>query len=268
MGEGSYRSMERFKVVILGSGNVATHLAKAIDKNHHVIQIYSRTKTHASSLAKELTECKATDKPEEIDPNADLYIISVSDDAIKKVVDIMPHVRGIVVHTSGSVALDKLADIGNNIGVFYPLQTFSKETEVNISEVPFFLEASDESTMERLEHLAGTLSEKVYHADSYQRQTLHIAAVFACNFFNFLLDTSTEILKEKGYALDVLAPLINVTAAKAINSGAFNSQTGPAVRGDLETIHKHIDSLDPERKEIYRLLSQSIIDRHKIHKEI
>lgn len=260
--------MERYKVVIIGSGNVATHLAQAIDRHHHVVQIYSRNIAQATSLADKLSDSRPTADLSDIDPEADIYIISVSDDAIPSVAEALTKIKGIIVHTSGSVGLDSLNNIGKHIGVFYPLQTFSKTTEVNISEVPFFLEASDEPTMHTLENFANTLSGKVYYADSDRRQVLHTAAVFASNFFNYLLDISTELLEEKGYSLDVLAPLIKATAIKALNNGAYTSQTGPAVRGDIATILKHLESLDSNKKEIYRLLSQSIIDRHKIHKEI
>lgn len=268
MGESASWRMERYNVVIIGSGNVASHLAKAINRCHHVTQIYSRNISHATELAEQLNDCKATDLLTDLDKSADIYIISVSDDAINCVANAMPNVAGIVVHTSGSVEIELLANISNHIGVFYPLQTFSKDSEVNISEVPFFLEASDGMTMDALKKLAYSLSDHVYLADSYQRQTLHVAAVFACNFFNNLLDISTEILKKEGYSLEILAPLIEMTAFKALEAGAFKAQTGPAVRGDVATIHKHIASLDPALKEIYRLLSQSIIDRHNIQKKI
>lgn len=260
--------MERYKVVIIGSGNVACHLAKVIDKFHHVVQVYSRNIENASNLAVQLHDCNCIDSLNEIEMNADLYLISVSDDAIKDVIDAMPKVKGVVAHTSGSIGIEVLSRKMRHVGVFYPLQTFSKEVEVKLSEVPIFLEASDQQSLSALETLAHALSDKIFYANSDQRQTLHIAAVFACNFFNHLLYLSTEILKEKGYSLDVLYPLINVTVSKAFSAGAFNSQTGPAVRGDINTIHKHIDLVDPSIKEIYQILSQSIIDRHEIHKNI
>lgn len=260
--------MERCEVVILGSGNVATHLARAIDKYHHVAQIYSRNLAHASVLANCLKDCSPTDNLDHLITDADLYILSISDDSIGSVSASMPQVKGIVVHTSGSVGLEALSHMNNPVGVLYPLQTFSKDTMVDLADVPFFLEASDTDTLHRLETFGSFLSEKIYRADSEQRQTLHIAAVFACNFFNHLLDISTEILSKKGYSLDVLAPLVKLTASKAFETGAYDCQTGPAVRGDTATINKHIESLDTQQKEIYRLLSQSIIDRHKINKII
>lgn len=255
--------MERCEVVILGSGNVATHLAKAIDKHHHVAQVYSRNHAHASELANSLKDCTPTGNLDQLLTEADVYIVSISDDSIGNVIGAMPKVKGMVVHTSGSVGMESLAHLKNPIGVFYPLQTFSKDTMVDLSDVPFFLEASDENTLHRLEEFGSFLSNKIYYADSEQRKTLHLAAVFACNFFNYLLDISTEILGQKGYALDVLEPLIRLTISKAFEIGAHDSQTGPAVRGDMATINKHLGMLDTNQKEIYRILSQSIIDRHK-----
>lgn len=254
--------------MVLGSGNVATHLARALDKDHHVVQVYSRDKTHAALLSEKLTGCEATDKLDRIYTDADIYIISVSDDAIRYIVASMPEVKGMVVHTSGSVGLEVLEGIGGSTGVFYPLQTFSKDIQVDIHNVPFFLEASDEQGMQKMESVASGLSNKIYHADSEQRLTLHIGAVFACNFLNHLLDISSEILTKKGYSLEVLAPLIEVTISKALESGAHESQTGPAVRGDINTIHKHMESLHSMEREIYHILSQSIIDRYKIQKRI
>lgn len=256
--------MEGYNVVILGSGNVATHLAKAIDKHHNVVQIYSRDKTHASLLAQKLSFCEAIDNLDNLHKQADFYIISVCDDSIRSIVRSMPEVDGIVAHTSGSVGIEVFDDVTGPTGVFYPLQTFSKDVQVDIHNVPFFLEASDRQAMQKLETLASGLSQEVYHADSVQRQALHISAVFACNFLNHLLDISTDILHKKGYTLDVLEPLVKATIAKAFESGAHLSQTGPAIRGDINTIRKHMDLLDGKQKEIYKILSQSIFDRYKI----
>lgn len=254
--------MEKYRVVILGSGNVATHLAKAIDKIHDVVQIYSRNKEHADSLAEKLKECASTCKIEDLTTDAEIYIVAISDDSIKDVITSMPEVHGIIAHTSGSVGMEVFSQ-GNSSGVFYPLQTFSKDTDVKIAEVPFFLEATDTEIMLKLESLASSLSEKVYKADSRQRQALHIAAVFACNFFNHLLDISAEILKNKGYTLDILEPLIKATVTKALEIGPHDAQTGPARRGNTTTINKHLESLDNDKQKIYSLLSQSIIDRYK-----
>lgn len=255
--------MEKYRVVILGSGNVATHLAKAIDKSHDVVQIYSRNKDHVDSLTGELRDCKATCTIDNLITDADIYIVAISDDSIKDIITSMPQVRGIIAHTSGSVGMESFPQ-GGSAGVFYPLQTFSKDTEVNITEVPFFLEASDPKTMQKLESLASSLGGKVYKADSQQRQALHIAAVFACNFVNHLLDISAEILEENGYSLDILEPLIKATVTKALEIGPHDAQTGPARRGNTVTINKHLESLYNDKQIIYNLLTQSIIDSYKI----
>lgn len=249
-------------IAIVGSGNVATHLALALDKVADVKQVYSRDASHAAALASRLTGCQAISDFAKIDTKVDYCIISVKDDAVRGVADALPHIGGVVCHTSGSAPIEVMAKHGR-AGVFYPLQTFSKDAEVNVREAPFFIEASDDATLSRLMELARSISDKVEQADSRQRAVLHLAAVFACNFANHLWAISSEILAEHGISLDVMRPLLQATLDKAMAISPALAQTGPAARRDEAIMQKHMGMLAPEYAEIYRLLSQSIINNGK-----
>lgn len=254
--------MERGRIAIIGAGNVATHLARALDRKARVVQVCSRNIEHAARLASALRDCKPTDDASTLDADCDYYIISVCDDAIEPVSMTLPDTDGIVVHTSGSTPIDKLARHQRR-GVLYPLQTFSAAAELDIQRVPFFIEGSDDGTRRKIKELAQTLSPSVYEADSEQRAALHIAAVFACNFTNHLLEIAVGILHDNGYPLTVLQPLLEVTLHKAMLIGPHGAQTGPAVRRDMGVINRHLSALASRQAEIYRLLTQSIMERHK-----
>lgn len=254
--------MERPRTVIIGAGNVAWHLAQALDVQVDVAQVFAPHSEKAKSLCAHLVGAQATDKLEEIYTDADFYIISVKDDCIEEVAKRLPKVKGIVVHTSGSVSLEALSPIDGKKGVLYPLQTFSKDAEVDVSKVPFFIEGSDKTTENDIKALARLISPLTYIANSEQRKLLHIAAVFGCNFFNQLLYFANRQLASGGYTLDVLKPLLETTLAKAMKIGPYDAQTGPAVRKDLNIIQDHLSRLEGEEKNIYRILSDSIINTH------
>ncbi|RWX00436.1 Rossmann-like and DUF2520 domain-containing protein [Flavobacterium cerinum] len=244
------------KVVIIGSGNVAQHLIKAFRNSQKVelVQAYAR---HAENLLHLLDADKITSSFDAI-TEADVYIISVSDDAISGVSSQLPFKDRLVVHTSGSVALDQL-NIKNRRGVFYPLQTFSKSKEVNFTKIPFCLESEKESDYKVLEELALAISPLLYAIDSIQRQSLHVAAVFVNNFTNHLYAVGSEICTENNISFDILKPLIQETAAKIEQLSPLDAQTGPAKRNDRKTIQKHLDFLKDENQiAIYNLLTQSI----------
>lgn len=249
-------------IAIVGSGNVATHLALALDKVAEVRQICSPHADHAQALASRLTDCRAITNLAEIDPTIDFCIISVKDDVVRDVSEAMPQIDGIVCHTSGSAPMEALAK-HIRVGVFYPLQTFSKDAEVNVAEALFFIEASDDDTLSQLMDLARSISGKVAEADSHKRAILHIAAVFACNFANHLWAISSDILGEHGIGLDVMRPLLQATLDKAMSMPPADAQTGPAARRDEAIMQKHMSMLTPEYAEIYRILSQSIISHKK-----
>ncbi|MGB0887134.1 MAG: Rossmann-like and DUF2520 domain-containing protein [Vicingaceae bacterium] len=250
-------------ITILGSGNVATHLGKALLKKGCVInQVYSPNKDNAFELANQLNAMPCNDI-KFITDESDIYIIAIKDDFIEAVADQFQFNNKIIAHTSGSVSMNVLGGFKNH-GIFYPLQTFSKETKVNITEVPFCIEANNDSTKTALLELAKTLSEKVYDIDSEQRKKIHVAAVFACNFSNYLYSISEDILKENNMDLDILKPLILETAKKIQSNSPKSVQTGPAKRNDQKVIQNHIELLGNSEayKDIYQLITDNIIKQN------
>lgn len=253
-------------IVILGSGNVATHLTRALnDASCRVVQVYSRSITHARRLAETIAGCEAIDDLGDVTPEADYYIISVADAAVAEIASGLPGVKGVVAHTSGSVPLSVVACAGRSAAVLYPLQTFSRDAAVDVAGVPFFTEASDDRTLDRIDSLARLLSRHVYHADSSHRRVLHIAGVLSCNFVNYLWDRTAAVLESGGYDFTVVGPLIQATLDKALALGPHNSQTGPAMRCDLEVMRNQMAALDPETANIYRVISNAILNDHQLN---
>jgi len=249
-------------IVLLGSGKVATQIGKALhNAGIPVAQVYSPTLEHAQTLAMQV-HAKAISELAELTKNADVYIISVKDDAILGLVEQLDLDDKIVLHTSGSTAMDVLKAASTNYGVLYPLQTFSFDKAVDFSQVPIAVEASSPEIAKQLEALAHKLSPKIVQMTSEQRLVLHIAAVFACNFSNHLYARAEQLLESKGISFDYLLPLIAETAAKVQQALPSEVQTGPAIRKDEKILQKHLDFLkeQPPLQEIYRLLSQSIVN--------
>ena len=242
---------------MIGAGNLATHLCRALIKSgHEIIQIHSRTEESASTLAKEINTPYTTNT--KAIKSSDLAIIAVNDDSIK---DIEKHIGFAKVHTSGTKPLSSLN--GKNIGVFYPLQTFNKNIDINFKSVPVCLESSNSDLLQTLKNLAVSLSDIVIELNSEQRKNLHLAAVISCNFSNMLYRLSEEICQKESIPFEILQPLILETAQKIKYKSPSLAQTGPAKRGDFETIAKHLMILenDYEKKEIYELLTASIKKR-------
>ncbi len=251
--------MER--VVILGSGNVATHLAICLNEFCDIIQVFSRNISNANKLAGQLRCATAICDTSDIASDADIYIVSVSDDAIKNIVEKTTS-QGLWLHTSGSTPIGIFKGLKKSYGVLYPLQTFSRNTTINMSEVPLFIEGDSNKTTNAINEFAKKISTKTYIAASENRQQLHIAAVFACNFANHLWAISDEILKQSGYNFSVLIPLLRTTLEKAETISPEEGQTGPARRGDQCIINSHISMLDNHKAEIYKILSKSIVDHY------
>lgn len=251
-------------VVLFGTGNVGTHLAKALlESGIEIRQIYSRNPKNAKKLAF-TRDVPAISNLKKADASADLWLISVSDDAVESIAGNLPDYEGIVAHTAGSISIDVLANFKKR-GVFYPFQTLSKAREVNYNEVPFLIEGSDPETTWKLLRLAGILSANVSEADSSLRAKLHIAAVLSCNFVNHLYTLSADLLKAGGLSFKYLTPLIKETTQKVLYMTPHSAQTGPAIRNDRAVMEKHINQLseNPSLQEIYRLLSNDILQYHK-----
>jgi predicted short-subunit dehydrogenase-like oxidoreductase (DUF2520 family) len=246
--------------VIIGSGKVASALALAL---HHaditILQVYSKTYEHAQHLAEKVSAV-AVLEAKQISQQADIYLISVSDSAIKQMSELKVLQSKFVVHTAGSIPLSIINQYTTRCGVFYPLQTFSEGRTVNMSDVPFCIEASQDSDYEELIILAKKISDKVYVVNSEQRLRLHLSAVFANNFGNHMFALAFELLKEYQLPFDMLRPLIAETAAKLQEMLPTDAQTGPAVRGDTNTITAHQELLrdKPEMQKIYTFVSESI----------
>ena len=257
----------KFKIAILGTGNVAWHLAPAMeDAGHTITEVYGRDSEKIESITKRLYTAESKEDLDFSESEAEIFILAVSDQAISDLADevILPE-DSILVHTSGSVPLEILGySSASYTGIFYPLQTFSKDRSIDFSEVPFLLESEDETTLQKLKKLAKSLSPLQYLIKSKDRLALHIAAVFASNFSNHMLRISEEIMARQGLDFEMMKPLIIETISKSLELGARGAQTGPAIRSDLNTLDVHYQFLNYNEQvaEIYRLISQDIIDSY------
>lgn len=255
------------KVSFIGSGNLAWHLAPALDNvGYSVREVYSQNPKHAAALTGRLYEAHVNISLDFSGSTSKIFIISVSDDALEEVVQklILPD-DAIVVHTSGSQPLSSLDDAGSqNMGVFYPLQTFTKTKKIDFKTTPIFIESENSDVEKVLTKMAKAISGKVRRITSEERKALHVAAVFASNFTNHMLTLAKKVADENDLDFDLLKPLIAETLNKSLEIGPEKAQTGPAVRGDFEVLERHMEFLkeNPELAEIYRMISQHIIDSH------
>lgn len=248
------------RLVIFGSGNVATHLALAFHKaGLNIGGIYSRTFENAQLLAEKIN-VNAFKSVAEIPLDADAYLLAVSDSALPELLNELPAFQGILMHTSGSVGLDVFPNRINKCAVFYPLQTFSKAKQLDFSKIPILLESDDKAILEVLQSLGELLSSTVQQIDSAQRKKLHLAAVFASNFSNYMFHIAEDLLKENNLDFDLLKPLLNETIDKLNLLSPAEAQTGPAIRGDKKIVSDHQRMLmnRPEYNSIYQLISDQI----------
>lgn len=251
------------KTVLIGAGNVATHLGLAIKSaGMDVVQVWSRTLASASQLG-EMLGCGFTADIDEVVHDADLFIISVTDDALPSVVQALcPSRRNAAfVHTAGSMPMECFCGYADFYGVLYPMQTFSKAKEIDFREVPVFVEASSDEVMHKIEAFAENLSDTVYRLDGEGRKWLHLAAVFACNFSNYCCSVAYDILQKRGIPFSVMMPLVAETAGKLFVLTPHEAQTGPAARGDVRLVEEQEKLLacDEKLAQIYRLMSQGIM---------
>ncbi len=248
-------------ISFVGAGNIAWHLATALYKQGYTIDtIYNRSIENAASLSK-TTEAKAASLDNLPSTSADMLILAIADKAIDTVVKHLPPSNMLLVHTAGSVSMQALSAARHQrIGVLYPLQSFSKSKDLDLKKVPFFIEAAHQKDFVLLQEIAHDLSDKVMAANSIERQQLHIAAVFACNFTNAMYGIAAQLMETNNMDFSLLMPLIKETYQKIQNLHPLAAQTGPASRGDTLTIEKHLSHLNqnPEQQAIYKLLSQYI----------
>ena len=243
------------KTVIIGSGNVAYHLAKAFKQSQlGVSQLFARNAKELSKISVELRIPYSTDFLED----ADLYLIAVSDSAVADVSSLIKKENALVAHTSGSLPIEVLNGRYRKAS-FYPLQTFSKTKELDYSKIPFFIEAENQIDEKYLSELASIISENVETSDYEKRKYIHLTAVFACNFTNHLFAKAKEIADAQGLPFRYFIPLIDETVEKIHYLEPKAAQTGPAVRGDERILKLHEALItDEEQLKIYKLMNESI----------
>lgn len=257
------------EVSFIGSGNLAWHLSTALDNTQYSVrEVFSLRPANARALVERLYNAQVKSTLDFSDSNSRLFIVAVPDDVIPDIVEeiILPE-NALLVHTSGSRPLAVLEDAGARYtGVFYPLQSFSKKAKVDFGEIPVFIESDDNETEKTLMAVAKSISRKVFRISSKERKALHIAAVFASNFTNHMLTISKAIMSGHNLEYEWLKPLIAETINKSLQIGPEPAQTGPARRGDLEILDTHMDFLkdDEAVSEIYRVISQHIVDRYDV----
>ena len=246
-------------ISFIGSGNVATHLADALQKSGcRIVEVFSPNKDNSNRFAEQFS-CIAVQELQQLNTAIDLYIIAVPDAKVEEVAKSLPPFEGIVAHTSGITPMNVLKSV-KDFGVFYPLQTFTANRAMDISDAPFCIEASNKAVGEKLLDLAGMISRWVQFIDSEQRRQLHLAAVMVSNFTNHLYGMADEFLKSSALDFKMLLPLIRETAAKVQDISPKNAQTGPARRNDEQSLKAHLQMLEnsPEYSAVYRLFSEQI----------
>ncbi|OAD92597.1 hypothetical protein A7A78_01430 [Aequorivita soesokkakensis] len=243
-------------VVFLGFGNVNSNLFKTLNNRNEITvkQIFNRNYIKMISPFENVPFTDDVSKIKE----ADIYIIGIPDDAISTFSESLPFQNKLVVHTSGGVSMGALSN-NNRRGIFYPLQTFSKERSLDFKKIPICIEAENKKDLEMLRKLGETISENVVEISSEKRAKLHLAAVFVNNFTNYLYQISSEILEEEDLPFDLLKPLILETASKIENLSPEKAQTGPAIRNDAKTIEKHLHLLENSRyRKLYELFTEEL----------
>lgn len=254
-------------ISFIGSGNLAWHLAPALDNAGFVVkEVYSRNTRHAESLTGRLYQAEVKASLDFSTSPSSIFIVAVNDESISEIArEIILPEEAVLAHTSGSVPLTDLQFAATpNIGVFYPLQTFTKNKKIDFKQTPIFIESINDETEIILTTLAKAISSQVRKIASEERKALHVAAVFASNFTNHMLTLSQEIMQKNGLDYGWLKPLISETINKSLQLGPEEAQTGPAKRGDLEILEGHLAFLqdDPSAAEIYKIVSQHIVDKY------
>jgi predicted short-subunit dehydrogenase-like oxidoreductase (DUF2520 family) len=254
------KNADQWNLTLVGAGNVAWHMGRALSQKGYVIkQVLDRTASAAQQLAKEL-KAESYGTPEDGIDGTDACLICVSDDAIASVIDQLKPGNCLFMHTAGSVPLDVFRNNADNYGVLYPLQTFTKGRPLDYSQIPFLTEANTSENLNLINQMAYSVSQHVIEADSTRRLFIHLAAIFASNFSNHMYTLAEKLAGEYKLSFDLLKPLIAETTAKAMDMSPQKAQTGPAARGNLKVIEKHLELLKdhPGMQELYRRISESI----------
>jgi len=254
-----------FNISCIGAGNVAGHLLPALfEAGHNIEQVISRSVGPGESLAKKVNAVFSKDVSD-LNPGIEILFLTVPDHVLPDMISKLSGFKGIVTHTSGSVPLNCFSRVHYPNGVLYPLQTFSSSREIDFNNIPIFIEGSDTRVLSVLSEISNQISSKVSELNSEQRAYLHLAAVFANNFPNHLITIAKDILQERGLEPALVNDLIRETFEKAIDTGATGTQTGPAVRGDIPTIKKHLKllSFSTEFQSVYQYLTRSIQEYYK-----
>jgi len=248
-------------IVMIGAGNVAFNLSRRLlETGYKIVQVVGHSSNNTKDIAA-FAGCEYTLRIEEIYPKAHLYIVAVPDGAIADVVKSLPVFNGIIVHTSGSTPMGIFKNKTSNFGVFYPFQTFSKERRVSFVDIPICIEASNEEVHKALSDIAESIGSKPIEMDAETRKWLHLSGVFSCNFVNHMLAIGQLIAEENDFDYGLLKPLVLETVQKAMELGPLASQTGPAIRGDSDTIKMHVamlSTVSDDLRELYMSLSSSI----------
>jgi predicted short-subunit dehydrogenase-like oxidoreductase (DUF2520 family) len=251
-----------FNISIIGAGNLSTSLAIALEKTgHSVNEIFSRDITHAERLTTRLSQAVPVSATDFSASQSSVFFLAIPDDALARIAEdfIFPE-ESVVAHTSGTVSLSVLKKVKSETAVFYPLQTFSAARPLSFNNIPLILEAESQKGEMILNQIALSLSSKVYQYNSEQRKKIHLAAVFASNFVNLMLNFTDEISCKNDISLDIFQPLVQETIQKAFELGPGKSQTGPAKRNDVKTMQEHLEMLnsEPELQEVYKMLTENI----------
>ena len=279
----SYKTCHK-SIIFIGAGNVATHLSQTMKSaGFSIRQVFSRTADSAKHLAN-ICGCAFTTDIKKVMPDADIYIFSLQDDILKKVLTDMPvnngqpndkaenynlaingtvnngsTGNGLWIHTAGSIHIDIFRGYTYRYGVIYPMQTLSKSRKTDFSKIPLFVEGCTDSIENEIYNIAKSLSDNVIRMTSEKRKYLHLAAVFACNFSNHMYTIAAKILEKQGINRHILQPLIDETANKLYSMDPESAQTGPAVRYDCDVIERHLSMLDDENlRNLYKMISESI----------
>jgi predicted short-subunit dehydrogenase-like oxidoreductase (DUF2520 family) len=252
------------KVVIIGSGNVATVLGKKIlSAGHDIVEVVSRSIEHAQTLASKLNST-ASDNIKSINTDADICLLCIGDSVIKTVAEALSFKNKILVHTAGAISKDVLRS-ADNYGVLYPLQSLRKEME-HIPEIPVMVDGNSPEVSQTLFDFASGWASSVSFSTDEERKKLHVAAVFASNFTNHIYTMTEQFCRNENIEFESLLPLIKETALRLEHASPSEMQTGPAIRNDHLTINKHEEALAayPELKYLYTYLTQSIQKEHHV----